>query len=198
MSYKEEIEAIKTDIIGEGKFLEYYMHFEKFYKKYKVVILGIIVALVALFAYSKFSEYQNEQRVMEATASFNRLLETPGDKNLEMQLKAKSEKLYDLYLLSNATKAADKKTLEELSKEQGLVGKIASYQLASLSKDLKAIEEAKSGENAVFKELATLQAALLKAKSGDNQGAKEELSKIPATSSLKNLSDAIGHLGITN
>ncbi|MCV6608223.1 MAG: hypothetical protein OIF32_08430 [Campylobacterales bacterium] len=198
MSYKDDIETIKSDIVGEGKFLEYYMHFESFYKKYKFVIIGIITALVAVFIYSKVSAYQDEQRILAATTAYNKLLENPQDATAKTELQNKSEKLYDLYMLSQVSKSLDPKDLESLASKSGLVGKIATYQLASLSKDPVKLSAARSVEGAVLKELATLESAMVKAQKKDFVGFKAELAKIPATSPMRKTADIIAHLGIKN
>ncbi len=198
MSYKDEIETIKNDIIGEGRFLEYFVHLEKFYKKYKYVVWGTVVALIAVFVYSKIAAYQDEVRVTEATAAYNKLLKNPEDSGAKDALKAKSAELYDMYMLSQASKTEDKKVLQELSSKGGLLGNIASYQLASINKDLAKLQKVKASEGAILKDLATLETALLKYEVKDYAGFKAELEKISVTSNMKKSADVIAHLGIEN
>lgn len=196
MSYKDDIESIKSEIVGEGRFLEYYMHFEKYYKKYKFVVWGVIFALIFGFAYNRYSAYQAEQRVDIVNTSLNKLLKDPTNKSFQEDLKAKSPKLYTLVMLNEASRTNDKEVLKTLINETGLIGKVAKYQLASIEGDGEKLQELRVNEGATLKDFSILQTAYTYIKSGETAKAKEEVAKLPFNSQFKTNADIISHFGV--
>lgn len=189
MSLKENLDYIRSGMNADEKMLSGMFQAERFLRKYKIplIALGIIlvVGVLGFVIKGEVSEYfaQKNAEIYEKALA--------GDKAAQEQLQRQNNTLYELYSFSNALNAADESALAELSKsKEPIIAKLASYQLASIKGDAKAMENAQLGE------WGLLGAALAEIEKNNKEAANVYLEKIPSTSSLKVIALALGHLNL--
>lgn len=192
MSYQDNMETIKTQIVGEGKFLEYFLKLERFYRKYKFIVGVLIAALILFFAYSVFAAHQKEQRMAQTTKLYEELLANKSAQK-EDELKALSPALYKLYALRFK---ADEKTMQELAASKDFAGKIAAYSLASMQKNSADLTSQRLQNEPILKDISVLQTAYFYMDKKDYKKASDETGKLSFNSQLKPVADIISHYGI--
>lgn len=189
MSLKQNVEYIKEEINNDEKMLEGLLRLESWFKRYKAVLLtsfGILV--VAIIGYIGNSYYQENKQQNLANA-YEKALK--GDEEALKALKDSKSRLYDLYLFQGALKSNDVSTLKTLeSSKDPVIALFAKTQVASLEKNLNALNSQKAGD------FGYLQAALLEIQAGNLQQAREILSKIKNDSPIRDLANALTHLSI--
>ena len=196
MGIKEDIESIKTEIVGESRMLEYFIHSEKFFKKYKMVIISGVVATVLTVSAVKTMSYLDEQNLLAANESYIAVLSDPTNTQALSDLKDKNPNLHKLYLFQQASKANDVTALAAMSNNGDITGKLASYQLYSINNDTARLSSNAMEENGVLKDLSALEAAYLHFKAGNIEKAQLDLAKVPFDSQFKRNADAMAHYGI--
>lgn len=195
MAIRDDIEGIKTQIVGEGRFLEYLVKFERFYKKLKWIFLVVLIVLIGAWIYVEVKQAIDNKRIEATTIVFENLLKDPTNKELSAKLKEQNKGLYELFVLNNASKTKDTAALKELADSNSPFAKIAAYQLASLNQDLKALQEARSKENSVLQDLSIIQTSYLLLEKKDYKQLVAETDKMPITSDLKAITSILSSFG---
>ena len=187
---------VKEELSSEEKFFESAVKAESFYKKYKKYIYGFLAVLTISFIVNLIYT-QNQQRLVdESNRVFNTLLSDPNNDSLKLELKNLNPELYDMFILSNALKNKDIALLRELkSSKIALVSDIASYEIATFDKDLKALEAYSLSQNAIYKDYALVEEAVLLIKDKKTDLAQAKLSSIDVNSALYNVAESLKHYG---
>lgn len=197
MSLKEDIGMVKEELSSEEKFFEKAVVTEKFVKKYKNILIGSLVVIVIGVGGNLIYKANENSRVEAANAALLILQKDVNNTEAAADLKSLSPKLYDVWMLSSAIMKGDFKALEDLkSSKTDLVGDIASYELAQNSKDLSALEKYASKKDALYRDLALVESAVLLMDKGDTQKAHQELAKISVNSPLSKVANALLHYGV--
>ena len=197
MSLKENFEGIKEEVRNEGFLLEYLFRAEKWFLKYRNIFIGLAVLIVVAVAANFGWDYMEQRRLETANEALRAWQADPADKEAEARLKANNPLLYDLARLQTAAGEGNLDVLNQLAgSENRLVAGMAAYQAASLAKDPAKLKSYAMGEDAMLKDLALLQGAVLYFKSGKEEEAKALLRQISFESQLKNIAVVLEHYGV--
>jgi len=197
VSLKENFEGIKEEVRNEGFLLEYLFRAEKWFLKYRNIFIGLAVLIVVAVAANFGWDYMEQRRLETANEALRAWQADPADKEAEARLKANNPLLYDLARLQTAAGEGNLDVLNQLAgSENRLVAGMAAYQAASLAKDPAKLKSYAMGEDAMLKDLALLQGAVLYFKSGKEEEAKALLRQISFESQLKNIAVVLEHYGV--
>lgn len=197
MSLKENIEMVKEELTSEEKFFEKAVVTEKFVKKYKNVMIGSVVA-VALFVAGNIAYNINKQQTLEAANQALLKLETnPQDEATLATLASLSSSLHDAWVYSQAVAAKNVKELEKLkSSKTLLIGDLSSYEAAQNLQDLDQLQAYSEKQDAIYRDLAQVQIAIILMKEKKLDEAHSKLSMISVNSPLAQVSRALMHYGV--
>lgn len=195
MSLKEDIEVVKQEVSTEEQFLSGFIKTEKFVKKYKKVFLSalaiIIVSGVGYVAY----DYYEQDRIAKANEALNKLMQNPADKASLETLQAKSPKLYEAYSYINTISKGDKENLKTLfSAKNQIVADLSKYHHAVMTSNENELRSYASSNDSMLKDFANFLMAQKAIDRNDTKAAAELLSKIPASSNLKEQAVYLDHL----
>jgi len=142
-------------------------------------------------------EYVKEQHLLKANSALLKLQNNPSDTNALKVLKENNPALAELYLLKKATLSGDIKKLEELEKSKDeTISDLAMYHIAIFKDSLSQIKEYRLKSSALLKDLALFDEAYLLYRSGKIDEAKSRLAQIHETSSVKEVAKMLEHYGI--
>ena len=188
---------VKDELNAEEKFFENAVKTERFFKKYKKLLIGATVAVVVVVIANISYEYMQNQKVELSNAALATLEVNADDEKALAVLKEKNPKLYDLYRFSVAVKSGDTKTLDNLKSSQAFgVADLATYQLASLNKNSEELSNYANGEDAIYKDMALLQSAVLLMHTGKTDQAQRKLAVIASNSPVYNVAQSLMHYGV--
>jgi len=194
LSLKDNIEMVKEELNSEEKFFEKAVITEKFVKKYKNVMVGSLVAIVLVIGGNMAYEANKQSKIDAANEAFLQLSKDSKNSSAASQLKALSPNLYDVWILSRAIVNKDLASMKELKNSKALmVGDIATYELAQ---DSSSLDTYALKQDAIYKDLALVQSAVLLMNSNKIEKAHEELSKIGVQSPLAKIASALLHYGV--
>ncbi len=197
MSIKNDIDMVRDELNSEEKFFEKAVMTEKFVNKYKKPLIGVFVAIVLLVSVNIFYDSYKQNKIESANNVFEKLQENPEDSASLAELKSLSPNLHDVWLLSISAAKSDLEKLESLQNSNAeLVKDMAAYELAQSSNDLAKLDSYSIKEEAIFKELAIVQSAVILIEENKIELAHEKLSQIPIGSSLSNIAVALLHYGV--
>ena len=199
MSLKEQIDMVKDELNQEEKMFEGAVKAERFFTKFKVQIISVAVASVLVVgANIGYSSYK-ESKIVAANSALNKLLSSDKqDDKVLNELKANSEKLYELYTFSQALKNSNSDTLKSLSSsKEVIISDIASYQEALIAGTSAAFNSYSYKPSAIMKDLAVLNEATILMKAGDLKQGRARLEMISADSSAAKFSTLLSHYGLT-
>ncbi|MEA2112174.1 MAG: hypothetical protein U9P71_09020 [Campylobacterota bacterium] len=196
MSLKENIDMVKDELNSEEKFFENAVKAERVWKKYKTVIIGGVIAVVAVVAISAINDANVEAAAQDSNAAYATLLKGP-DSAAEKELAALNPSLFNALKFSNAVTSGDVESLQALSvSDDDVISDLATYELAVINADEKALASYTSKQNAIYKDLAILENSLLLMKSDQNQKAQQKLSLISEDSPLYKVAKSLMHYGV--
>ncbi len=197
MSLKSNIDMVKEELSSEEKFFESAVKAESFYKKYKKAIYGLLVILTVSVVVNIVYTQNQANLVEESNKVFNTLISDPNNDTLKVELKNLNPELYDMFLFSNAVKNKDIVALRELkSSKTSVVSDLATYEVATFDKDLKALESYALSQDAIYKDYALVQSAVLLIKDKKAALAQAKLSAIDANSPLFSVAESLKHYGV--
>ncbi len=197
MSIKEDIESIKSDMVGDGKSLEIVIKIERQLKKHKAKIYATFAIAAIIIIANISNNYIQEERKFAANEAFLALSKDSTNTNAKMILSEKNPALLALLELQTAAKTNNIEKLKQLQNSPiEIVATLASYQITANSDDKNALEQYLLNEKALMKDFARLQLAQKQYKSGELNAAHDSLSQIPFTSMLKNSSSSFEHYGL--
>lgn len=194
MSLKDNINMVKDELNSEEKFFEKAVITEKFVKKYKNAMIASVV-VVALGVGANIAYNANEDSKIEVANNTLLKLETnPSDGAALSELKVLSPSLHDVWIYSQAVANKDLEAMKKLKDSKALiVSDLAKYELAL---DAASLEDYASKQDAIFRDLALVQGAVMLLNENRVQEARNKLSKVSKESSLSKLVSALMHYGV--
>lgn len=194
MSLKDNIDMVKEELNSEEKFFEKAVITERFVKKYKNIMI-ITVASIVLVVGANIAYNANEQsKITAANVALVKLQNDAGNLDALNELKSLSPNLYDVWMFSKAVADKDIETIKKLKNSKALIiDDLVKYELAN---DAVSLNEYASKQDAIFRDLALLQSAVLLLNSNKIEEARNELLKISQESPLSNLAKSLLHYGI--
>lgn len=197
MSLKENIDMVKEELNQEEKFFESAVKTERFVKKYKMPLISTIAAIIVVLVGNGIYQANLSSSITASNEAYLTLQTNPEDEAAVQALKENNTALYDGWKLQTALKTHDEAALEALkSSSSKVVADLATYELAALKKDKAALNEYALNQDAVLKELALLNEAILLMKEGKTDEAKARLSMIGDKSSLEKMVKLLQHYGV--
>ena len=194
MSLKNNIEMVKEELNSEEKFFEKAVITERFVKKYKNLMIGsavvVAVVVVANLAYTA----NKQSKITSANKALSELRVDATNSKALSDLKSLSPNLFDVWTYSQAIVNKDEEALKGLRNSKAImIADLASYEVA---KDAKALNDYSLKQDAVYKDLAIVQSAVVLINESRVDEAHEKLLTITADSSLAKIANALLHYGI--
>lgn len=197
MSLKENIDMVKDELNSEEKFFESAVKTERFVKKYKNALIGTVVAVVVVVSANALYVSNENKKIAESNVLYESLLNNAQDQNAQDKLKVLNPDLYDLWKLSQAIADHNVDTLQTLKSSKAVaVSDLATYELASLEKNSMQMNSYSMKQEAIYKELAIVQSALLLMREDKIDLAHDKLSQVSQTSPLYKVSKMLMHYGV--
>ncbi len=197
MSFKENITMVKDELNAEEKFFENAIKTERFFNRYKTQLIGLAVVVVLAVGANAGYKYIKNSNVEAANAALLTLETHSDDMEALATLKDKNPDLYDLYIYSNAVKKGDVKVLESLkSSKASAISDLATYQLASLNNDLNGLNTYANGEDAINKDMALIQSAVLLMEKNKIDEASRKLASVSSNSPVYGVAKSLMHYGV--
>jgi len=194
LSLKENIDMVKEELNSEEKFFEKAVMTEKFVKKYKNMMIVSVVVVIALVVGNIAYENNKSNIITAANTALNKLFVDATDKNALNELKTLSPALHDVWLFSQASANNDLVTMKELKNSKALiVSDLAQYELA---KDVSSLNSYASSSDAIFKDLALVQSAIILLNENKIKEAHNILFNVSKESSLNKIAAALMHYGV--
>lgn len=197
LSLKNDINMVREKLNSEEKFFEKAVMTEKFVKKYKKFLLGGLVAIVVVIAANIAYDINKESQIKEVNKALAILEEDAQNSDALKSIKTISPTLYDAWIYSNAVVKKDMLSIKKLTSSPSMmISDLASYEIAQDAKDAKLLDEYASKKDAVYKDLALVQSAIIYMSKAETQKAHDRLAQISQESSLKNVANALMHYGV--
>ena len=194
MSLKENISMVKEELNSEEKFFEKAVITERFVKKYKNIMIASVVAIVVIVTANIAYTMNEDSKKTAANIALVTLGQNPKDSFALGELSTLNPSLYDAWMFSQAVANKDLESLKKLQNSKAqMVGDLASYELAN---DAQALNEYSAKQDAVFKDLALVQSAVMLLNQNKIEEARTKLLKVPAQSSLTKVVQALLHYGV--
>jgi hypothetical protein len=182
---------------SEEKFFEKAVITEKFVKKYKNAIIGTVVAVIVVAVANIAYEINKQGKIDAANEALAQLEKGPNNVTALSRLESLSPDLHDVWLYSKALADKDTATLQKLKDSKAmLVADLARYELASESNDVAKLSEYSLRQNAIYKDLAYVQSAVILMNEGKTDEAHQKLSLISEQSPLSEIAKALRHYGV--
>ncbi len=197
MSLKENIEMVKEELNSEEKFFENAVKTERFVKKYKKPLIAAVAGLIVFVVANVLYTSSVESNVEASNAAFAKLMSDSGDEAAKSELRTLNPELYDVWALSHAVANNDTAVLEELSSSKvDVVADFASYELAVMKEEIKLLNDYSYRQQAVFKDMALIEAAVLLMKEGKTDEAHSTLANVAIDSPVYKVSRLLMHYGV--
>ncbi len=197
MSLKDNIEMVKEELNSEEKFFEKSVITERFIKKYKNVLIGTAVAIVVIIGANVAISIKNQNDMVAVNEAFLVLLQDEKNSQALLTIKDISPDLYDVWNYSVAIANKDMITLKELTNSKDiLVSDLSSYELAQDSQTSASLDAYASKQDAVYKDLAIVQSAIILMNESKMDLAHDKLAQIQPQSSLNKIANALLHYGV--
>ena len=194
MSLKENIDMVKEELNSEEKFFEKAVVTERFIKKYKNIMIASVAIIVLVAGANMGYEANKNSNKEAANIALAKLQADPKNSAALSELKSLSPNLHDVWIFSQAVANKDIEAIKGLKNSKALiVNDLAKYEAAQ---DAASLDEYASKQDAIFRDLALVQSAVMLLNENKIDQAREKLSKIPKESSLSKMSSALMHYGI--
>ena len=197
MSLKENMDMVKQELNSEEKFFEKAVITEKFIKKYKNLLISSVVIVIALVTANIAYDINSAKKITEANNALAKLQQDAKDTTASAELQALSPELYDVWRFSKAMVTKDLLILKKLQNSKALlISDLSKYELAQDEQSVKALDSYALMQDAIFKDLALVQSAIILMNKNKVDEAREKLSSISSDSPLAKLSKALMHYGV--
>ena len=194
MSLKDNISMVKEELNSEEKFFEKAVITEKFVKKYKKAMIASVVVIVLVVSANIAYDANERSKITAANAALTQLLKDANDAHSLRELQTFSPELYDVWMFSQAIANKDLEAIKNLKNSKALIiGDLANYELAA---DASSLEEYASKQDAIFRDLALVQAAVMLLNENKIDEAHNKLLKVSSESSFDKLAKSLLHYGI--
>jgi hypothetical protein len=185
---------VKEELNSEEKFFEKAVITEKFIKKYKNIMIGSVAAIALAVSANLIYHANEKSKISAANAALAKLKADSSNAAALKELKDLSPNLYDVWVYSQAVAKKDLEAIKSLKGSNApIISDLAKYESA---KDAASLDEYASKQDAIFRDLALLQAAVMLLNENKVAEAKEKLSKISKESSLNKTVSTLMHYGI--
>ena len=197
MSLKQDIEMVKEELNSEEKFFEKAVITEKFVKKYKNLMIGSAIAVIVLVGANIAYTINRQNTLDEANSALTILQKDASSKTALASLKASSPALYDVWTYSQAIANNDLEALKTLKNSKTvLMSDLVAYEIATDTKDVKALQSYSAKNDAIYKDLATIQEAVILMQESKIEESHSKLSQISIQSPLAQVANALMHYGV--
>jgi hypothetical protein len=197
VSLKENVDMIKDELSQEEKLFASAVKTERFVKKYKSPLIGAIVAIVVVVSANTLYQAKVDGEIERSNEAYAALLKTPSDEKMMSQLEENNKALYEAWLLQQAMQTGNADSLKSLEKSSSqVITDLATYQLAAMNKDKEALNAYALNQNAILKDLAIFNEAVLLMQEGKNEQAHERLKLIDEKSALYKMVTMLRHYGV--
>ncbi|MGE4418573.1 MAG: hypothetical protein AB7D38_01920 [Sulfurimonas sp.] len=194
MSLQENIKMVKEELNSEEKFFEKAVMTEKFVKKYKNVMIASVVAVILLVGANIVYDISEENKITEANSALLKLQTDSTDTASLAELKNLSPTLHDAWLYLQAVTNKDMGAIKSLESSKALiVNDLAKYEAAA---NPASLEEYASKQNAIYRDFALVQSAVMLLNENKIDKARSVLSKVSKESSLNDLVAVLMHYGV--
>jgi hypothetical protein len=188
---------VKEELNSEEKFFENAVKAEHFVKRYKKMLIGGVVVLVLGVGAKIAYDINVRSSIEKANAALSALQKDSNNKEAQTQLKQLNPDLFDAWKLSVALRDADNKALSSLTNSKAIaVGDVAQYQSAVNTKDIKALQEYSMKPQAIYKDLALFELAVLLLRENKVDEAHAKLKAIAKESPIYRYSQPLMHYGV--
>ena len=117
-----------------------------------------------------------------------------NDTNALSELKISSQELYDVWMFSQAVTNKDLEAIKKLKNTKTLIiDDLAKYELAT---DVSSLDDYASSGDAIYRDLALIQSAVLLFEENKIEEAHNKLLKVSQNSSLYKLVQTLLHYGV--
>ena len=197
MSIKNDIEMVREELTSEEKFFEKSVITERFVKKYKNIIIAGVVLIIVLVVGNIAYEANKASTITAANVALTELQKDPSNDEAQTRLASLSPALHDVFVYSKAVVDKDTQTLESLKNSKTMpLSDLASYELAQNKQDVNELTKYALGQDAIYKDLAQVQAAIILINEGKTSKAHSKLQTIADASPLANVAKALLHYGV--
>ena len=197
MSIKNDIEMVREELTSEEKFFEKSVITERFVKKYKNIIIAGVVLIIVLVVGNIAYEANKASTITAANVALTELQKDPSNDEALTRLSSLSPALHDVFVYSKAVVDKDTQTLESLKNSKTMpLSDLASYELAQNKQDVNELTKYALGQDAIYKDLAQVQAAIILINEGKTSKAHSKLQTIADASPLANVAKALLHYGV--
>jgi len=201
VSLKENIDMVKEELNQEEKLFESAVKTERFVKKYKMPLISVLVAVVVVLIGNSLYQAKLSSEIALSNEAYLELMKDPKNTEAASTLKDNNSELYDGWKLQIALKEQDKTALESLKSSStnivaDIVADIAAYELAAINRDKSALNDYALNQDAVLKDLAILNEAVLLMQEGKTDEAQARLKMISEQSSLQKVVSLLQHYGV--
>ncbi|MDY0117114.1 MAG: hypothetical protein RBR59_06035 [Sulfurimonadaceae bacterium] len=194
MSLKENIDMVKAELNSEEKFFEKAVMTERFVKKYKKILITSFAVIVVAVAVNLVYDANNTAKVTVANEALLKLQKDPKDEIALAELQANGKKLYELWSYAQAIADKESTALEVLhGSNTPLLGDLSKYENAKTIKDL---ESYASKQDAIYRDLALVQSAILLMGEEQIDKAHQKLKLIGLDSPMAEVASALLHYGV--
>lgn len=197
MSLKENLAMVKEELTTEEQFFEQAVKTERFVKKYKRTLIASAVAVGLFIASMAAYDAYMTQKAEKVNAAFMLLQEAPQNAEAAEMLQKDAPLLYDAWRMSQAVKNGDAETLKALSDSVAPeVADISTYEAAAIEKNSAALGSYTYSQDAIYKDLALIDEAVLLLKAEKVDEAQRRLKMIDSQSPVYGLASALMHYGV--
>jgi len=186
VSFKDDVKFVKEELSSDEKVLESVFKLENIYKKHKIKIFGLLAVTIIGFGGVITNDIIKESNLNSANLALLSLQKDSSDADAKATLKSKNQKLYSLYIYSEAVKNADIKALTELSKSTNpIISDLSNYHLNILQN--------KNADSKYYKNLSIIGDAFVLIKDNKKSLAYDKLTLVEQNSELYKLSTIMKH-----
>ena len=197
VSLKENIEMVKEELNSEEQFFEKAVQTERFVKKYKKPLISLVAVAILALGVSSVYSLKEQSDTDAANTALNVLMVDASDVKAKETLKSINPKLFDVWSLSQALKSKNQEALRSLESSKALVvADLAEYELAALENDKSKLQSYAQKSDALYKDLALIEAAVLMMENGEKKEARAQLSMIDINSPVYELAQSLAHYGV--
>lgn len=196
LSLKDNIDMVKEELNSEEIF-EKAVVTEKFIKKYKKPLIATVIAIVLIVVADIGYNVNEKNTINAANETLQELEQNPSDSVALERLNSLSPELHDLWLYSQAVATQSAAEFEKISDSKALViDDIAKYEAAELKNDPKMLQNYAKKQDAIYKDLALVELALIAMNDGKTDEAHTNLSMISPESPMANVAKSLMHYGV--
>jgi len=194
LSLKDNIGMVKEELNSEEKFFEKAVMTERFVKKYKKAMIASVVGVVVIVAANLAYEANEKNKISAANTALTKLTKNAQDSHALNELKTSSPELHDVWIYSQAVTNKDLEAIKKLKNSKApLIDDLAKYELA---REISSLDSYASTQDAIYRDLALVQSAVLLLEQNKIEEAHSKLMRISKESSLTRVVETLLHYGV--